>query len=422
MASIPHGSIARVARPIHGEDELDQLLDLIGQARIIMFGEATHGTHELYDLRASLTRKLIRERGFAAVAIDADWPDALRVDRYVRNQSDDESAEAALDAFDHFPAWRWRNEDVATFVDWLRYQNCCRRADTRAGFYGLDLYSSSASMRAVLSYLEDLDPGAAASAREYFASEEASGRVVIGDELVDQLVEMQWRRAARSGRAPSGDAWFHAMQSTQLVKHAGAYYGTLFGSATEAWNLRSRHLADTLEMLANQLGTADDPAKLVVWAPNRQIGDLRGTSLGETGRISLGQLVRERHPDETALVGFTTHTGTLRCADAWDEPAIIERLSPSPAGSWEAMFHEIGIPRFMLTASAIKRTLGEHVSRPHRSVGIVYRSDVEDCYDARIADHYDVIVHVDTTRAVEPLAAADADAATHVMHEAAPGM
>ncbi|MBA3395049.1 MAG: erythromycin esterase family protein [Deltaproteobacteria bacterium] len=427
-------ALARVARQIHGDDELDQLLDLIGEARVVLLGEATHGSHEFYELRAALTRKLIGQRGFAAVAIEGDWPDALRVDRYIRSLGDDDTADEALGAFQRFPTWMWRNTDVAALVEWLRHHNGSRGADGRVGFYGLDLYSLHASIRAVLSYLGDNDADAAGRARSRYACFDHADQdpqqygmkahlemsSSCEREVIEQLVEMQRRHAARSGRAPSGDSWFHAMQNAHVVKDAEAYYRTMFGGRNASWNLRDTHMADTLDMLAEHLGTKGDPAKLVVWAHNSHVGDARATELGDSGQLSLGQLMRQRHPDEVALVGFTTHTGTVECAYDWDEPGAVEDVRPSLPGSWEELFHEIGIPRFMITSSALRRVVGDEVTRLHRAIGVVYRPKTErrsHYYDARLADQYDLIVHVDETSAVEPLEPDDKPVTAREAHE-----
>lgn len=362
--------LERVVRPIHGEDELDQLLDLIAEARIVLLGSASYGTHEHYDLRSSLTRKLIGDRGFTAVVVEGDWPDALRVDRYLRNQSDDEDARAALMGFDHFPAWAYRNEDVVRFVDWMHTQNSIRRAPERVGFYGLDLFSMNASMRAMKTHLD-----------------------VSDDELIAELCDMQWRHAARSGRAPSGGAWLKAIQRASGVQ-ASAYYRTLIAGG-ESSNLRATHMADTVDMLARELGTDGESAKLVIWAHNTHVGDARATALGRT---SLGQVMRERHGEECALVGFTTYEGTVQIASEWDEPANEERLPPSHPRSWEALFHELGVPRFMVTASALRRVHGEDATKPHRAIGAVMRADPY-C-ETRLTEHYDLIVHVDSTHTV----------------------
>ena len=431
MVSVPVGevpeSIARIARPIHGDDELDQLVDLIGHARIVLLGECTHGTHEFYEMRSALTRRLIAQKNFAAVAIEGDWPDALRADRYVRRLGDDDSADAALASFQRFPTWMWRNEEVAELLDWMRTYNRHFDAAERAGFYGLDLYSLHASIRAVLSFLEHTDPELAAKARERYACFDHAGgdpqrygmhafhRLAADceDEVIEQLVEMQRRHAARSGRTPNGEGWFQAIQNAHVVKDAEAYYRTMFGGRSASWNLRDTHMADTLDMLAQHLG-GKSPAKLVVWAHNSHVGDARATEMGRDGQLTLGQLMRQRHPDEVALLGFTTHTGSVECAYDWDEPGHRERVRPSLPGSWEELFHESGVGNFMLTSAALKRAVGDRAERLHRAIGVVYRPETErrsHYYQARLADQYDVIVHLDETRAVQTLDRDDLPAA-----------
>ena len=422
MVSLPVGevpeAVARIARPLYGEDDLDRMLDLIGKSRYVLIGEATHGSHEFYDLRASLTRKLIADRGFCAVAVEGDWPDALRVDRYVRCGGDDDSAIDALGGFLRFPTWMWRNGDVASFVEWLRGHNSRLAAEHRAGFYGIDLYSLHASMAAVLSYLEEVDPEAAADARQRYACFDHApdpqqygmhahfGTKQCEEEVIAQLVEMQRRRSARSGRTPAGDAWFHAMQNAHVVKDAEAYYRTMFAGRNASWNLRDTHMADTIDMLAQHLGREGAPAKLVVWAHNSHVGDARATEMGDSGQLTLGQLLRMRHPDDTCLIGFTTDHGTVECAYDWDEPGKRERVRPGLPGSWEELFHGTGLPRFMLTSTAIKRAIGEQAERLHRAIGVVYRPETErrsHYYHARLADQYDIVIHIDETHAVHPL-------------------
>jgi len=411
-------TIAQIARPIRGEQDLEQLLDLVGAARIVMIGEASHGSHEFYDLRASLTRKLIANHGFGAVVIEGDWPDALRVDRYVRRQGDDDGAHDALAAFERFPSWMWRNTDVAAFIDWLRGWNGPRAPEQRAGFYGLDLYSLHASIRAVLSFLDEADSAAAGIARERYACFDHAGgdplhygaQAKFGladrceDEVVAQLVEMQRRHAARSGRMPSGDGWFHAMQSAQVIKDAEAYYRAMFGGRSSSWNLRDTHMSDTLDLLAEHLGAKGRPAKLIVWAHNSHVGDARATAMGAGGELTLGQVMRQRHPREVMLIGMTTHTGAVRCAHEWDGQSMPDLVQPSLAGSWEAAFHEVGLPRFYVTAAALARASGGPAERLHRAIGLVYRPDTERSshyYQARLAEQYDLVIHVDTTHAVK---------------------
>jgi erythromycin esterase-like protein len=409
-------AIRSIARPIYGEAELDVLVEIIGDARLVVLGAASQGSHELHDLRASITRRLIARHGFAAVAIEADWADALRVDRYIRQFGDDESSADALGGFERFPRWMWRNTDIVRFVDWLYSANATRRRDDRAGFYGLDLYSLHASIHALVAFLDHDDPIAARIARERYACfDHAGGDPEVfamlaertgrdcEDELVAQLVEMQLRRAARSGRTPSGPAWFHAMQDAHVIRDAESYYRGMFAPRELAWNLRDTHFANAIDLLAQQLGS---PARIVVWAHDAHAGDARATELGRGGRLTLGQLLRQRHDGEVALVGFTTHEGTVACARTWGASLVRERVRPALPGSWEELFHAAEIPRFMVTAEALRRTIGDAVTRLHRAIGVVYRPATERAshyYASRIAEQYDVIVHVDRTRAVEPL-------------------
>jgi erythromycin esterase-like protein len=395
-------------RPIHGEDELDQLGELVGRSRIVLLGESTHGTREFYELRAALTRRLIAQHGFSALAIDADWPDVLPVDRYLRGLGDDESASAALASFERFPEWRWRNTEIADLLEWLRGFNHHRRPEARVGCYGLDLYALHASTRAVLSYLAELDPEAAARARVRYAW---GGRAEVelgeppearAEELVEELVEMQRRRSARSGRAPSGESWFRAIQGARVAHRAEAYYRALIAGAPPTWPLREGGMVDTLELLSAQLAVARVPPRIVVWAHNEHVGDARDPGRGAT----LGALLRERHPREVASIGFTTSRGTVACAHEWDGAPAVEELPAVAAGSWEQVFHGVGVPRFMATASALRRVVGERAERMHRALGAVYRPEIERwIHDApaRLAERYDVIVHVDATSALEPL-------------------
>ena len=399
-------AIASIARPLRSEADIADLAHLLSGARFVLLGEATHGTHEFYDLRASLTRRLVGQHGFAAVCVEGDWPDARRVDRYIRRQGDDATAIAALAGFDKFPHWMWRNHDVVALVDWLRSVNAVRPPDNHVGFYVLDLYSLHASVRAVVSFLDDVDPEAAARARKRYACFDGADPVRDAlaldceDEVVAQLVEMQMRRAARSGRSPAGDAWFHAIQEAHVVRDAEAYYRAMFADHTASWNLRDTHMADTVELVADNVGP-----RLVVWAHNSHVGDARATEVGEDGRVTLGQILRERHPTVTALVGFTTHEGIVAAATEWDGPVVRERVRPSLPGSWEELFHGTDLPRFVVAAQALERVTGD-AARLHRAIGVVYRPDSErriHYLKTRLARQFDYIVHVDRTRAVDAL-------------------
>ena len=320
-----------------------RLSDLVGDARFVLIGEASHGTHEFYAARARMTRRLIEEKGFGAVAVEADWPDAYRVNRYVRARSDDVTAEEALGGFERFPAWMWRNAVVLDFVGWLREHNDDLGGDERAkaGFYGLDLYSLYRSIHEVISYLDRVDPAAAARARERYACfDHASGgdgqaygfAAAFGagesceEEMLEQLVDLQ-RHAleyARRDGLIAADEFFYAEQNAKVVQASAEYYRTMFSGRVSSWNLRDQHMAGTLDALAGHLSRQRGrPAKIVVWAHNSHVGDARATELGSQGELDIGQLVRERHPGSCRLLGFTTYTGTVTAASDWGGPANV---------------------------------------------------------------------------------------------------
>ena len=393
--------LRRRARP------LDDLLALVGDARFVLLGEASHGTHEFYALRAELTRRLVAERGFRGVAVEADWPSAARVHRYVQHVGDDRDAEQALGDFVRFPRWMWRNRVVVELVEWLREHG------RGAGFYGLDLYSLRESMRAVVEYLEQIDPEAARRARNRYAcfdhfDEQAYGLAAAAgekesceDAVVDQLVELRERAAelaARDGRLPR-DAHFAAEQNARLAADAERYYRAMFRGRTSSWNLRDTHMADTLDALGEHL----EGAGVVVWAHNSHVGDARATSMGvQHGELNLGQLARERHGGEVCIVGFTTHAGTVTAARDWDEPAEKRTVRPALAGSVERLLHEAGIAEgaFDLRGGL----LGDELLQ--RMIGVIYRPETERSshyVHARAAGQYDILVHLDGTTALDPL-------------------
>lgn len=418
--------IRDAAHPLTGgPSDFDPILAAIGGAHIVLIGEASHGTHEFYRIRGELTKRLIRERGFTAVAAEADWPDAYRVNRYVRGRSGDGDADEALSGFRRFPQWMWRNADVLDFVGWLRAHNDGVRDPRRmVGFYGLDLYSLHASMDAVLAYLDTVDPDAARRARERYACFDLFGgdpqeygyAAVLGlapsceSDVVSQLVELQRAAAAyaeRDGRLDP-DAQFAAEQNARLVVNAEHYYREMFRSRVGSWNLRDSHMAATLEAVEGHLGARQGrPAKLVVWAHNSHLGDARATELGHGGEHNVGQLVRMRCGADAALIGFTTNAGTVTAAHDWGEPASRMRVRPALDDSYEALFHE-SLPHNFALVPRARPELAEALTAPRleRAMGVIYRPDTERLshyFHASLARQFDVVLHYDVTRAVEPL-------------------
>lgn len=402
--------------------DYDALLQMIGPARFALLGEASHGTQEFYRERAAITRRLITEKGFTAVAVEADWPDAWRVNRYVHGLPGDTDATAALSGFKRFPAWMWRNTEVRDFVEWLRDYNAGRSPESRVGFYGLDLYSLFTSMQEVLNYLDRVDPGAASRARSRYAcfdhaaeDSQAYGYAAsfgLGpsceDEVVQQLREMT-RRAGEIPPAPgmARDEAFYAQQNARLVRNAEEYYRTMFHARVSSWNLRDSHMVETLQALDRHLGAGGAAPRLAVWAHNSHLGDAGATEMSERGEWNVGQLVRDRYASDAVLVGFSTHHGWVTAASNWDEPPQRKRVRDGLPGSWEAVFHQTGAKRFLLALrdNPALRAMTT-AQRLQRAIGVIYRPETErqsHYFHTHLAGQFDAVIHIDETNALEPL-------------------
>jgi erythromycin esterase-like protein len=405
-------------------DDFDSLVDLVGDARFVLIGEASHGTHEFYRIRAQISKVLIAERGFNAVAVEADWPDAYRVNRFVRGAGNDLDSVDSLGGFQRFPQWMWRNADVLDFVGWLREHNDQQIAeDRKCGFYGLDLYSLHASIEAVLAYLSKVDPEAAKRARHHYSCFEHFGkdptayayRTGFGltpnceQSVIKQLVELR-RKAMdylqRDGQI-AADAYFCAEQNALVVRNAEEYYRNMFRREVSSWNLRDIHMMESLLGLTNHLSRDKAPAKVIVWAHNSHLGDARATQMGERGELNLGQLVREHFGKEAVSIGFTTYDGTVTAASDWDGPAERKNVLPAHPESYEALFHDVDSPNFFLNLSKDAGLIGAlRNKRLERAIGVIYRPETElmsHYFHARLPDQFDAILHYDRTRAVEPL-------------------
>jgi erythromycin esterase-like protein len=390
----------------------------------VLLGEASHGTHEFYRDRMDITKRLIRDRGFTAVATEADWPDAYRVDRYVRGKSQDASAVEALSGFRRFPGWMWRNDDVVALVDWLKAHNDALPKDApRVGFYGLDLYSLRSSMEAVLQYLDRVDPEAANRVRgryacfDHFGGDDQVYGFLTGagatescqQAVVDVLVEMQ-RRAAESAASDareSDDDLFDAVQNARVAVDAEEYYRIMYRGDASTWNLRDTHMVGALESVVAHLGRQQREPKVAVWAHNSHLGDASATEMGGRGELNVGQLVRARHATDAVLVGFSTHHGRVTAASKWGGVAERKHVRPALRESFEAAFHESRIERFLLTWRQ-GDSLIDDLRQPEleRAIGVIYRPETErqsHYFWARLGDQFDAIVHTDETRAVKPL-------------------
>jgi erythromycin esterase-like protein/predicted phosphoribosyltransferase len=425
----PSALVAAVAVDAPGGIPARDVLDeFIGAARVVLIGESSHGTHEFYEARAAMTRWLIEHRGFNAVAAEADWPDAYRVNRYVRGLGSDGSPGEALRGFRRFPAWMWRNTVVEEFVGWLRWHNgrCAADGRRQTGFYGLDLYSLHRSMQEVIGYLDGVDPAAAARARARYACFDHSNgddgqaygyAAAFGagpsceDEAVAQLVEMQRDAAAylRADGSLAEDELFYAQQNAATVRDAEAYYRSMFAGRVTSWNMRDRHMAQTLEALLAHLDrhAGAESARVVVWAHNSHVGDARATEVAGDGQLTIGQLARDRYGDDCRLIGFCTYQGTVTAASDWGGIAERKVVRPALAGSVEDLLHETGRGEFLVDMhSGPPASDALDVVRLGRAIGVIYLPQTErqsHYFHVRPSDQFDAMIHLDSTRALEPL-------------------
>lgn len=408
----PVAALRRAAVPAPaGVPPGDVLDELVGDARFVLVGESSHGTHEFYAARAAITRRLLTEHGFDAVAVEADWPDAYRVDRFVRGAGADRTPDEALRGFERFPAWMWRNTVVRDFVGWLRRHNDGHRP---AGFYGLDLYSMHRSMRRVIDYLDRVDPAAAERARRRYACLDRAGEddgqaygygAAFGAvescqaEVLRQLADLQ-----RNAAAHDGDAGFDAVRNAWTVRAAESYYRAMFGDRVSSWNLRDEHMADTLDALAEYLGHDGAPARIVVWAHNSHVGDARATEMAADGELSLGQLVRERHGKDCRSIGFGTCHGTVTAASRWGGDSERKTVRTALPSSYEELLHDTGHESFLIRTDSAADALRQ--PRLERAIGVVYQPETErhsHYFHSRLADRFDAFIHVDRTTALTPL-------------------
>jgi erythromycin esterase-like protein len=403
----------------------EALFEIVGDAPIVLFGESTHGTHEFYRARAELTKRLIADFGFSAVCIEGDWPDAYRVNRYVRGASDDAEAIESLGGFSRFPTWMWRNAEVLDFIGWLREYNDRAPATGRqkAGFYGLDLYSMYASIDAVLTYLDRVDPQAAARARRHYEclhpfeshperyglAAETGAHPICRDDVVAELLDLQRKAASYArldGRA-AADQYFYAEQNARIVARAEEYYRAMLDESISTWNLRDSHMLDTLQRLIEHLTAFQGQTKAVVWAHNSHVGNADATSMASRNETNVGALARHVFGNRAVSIGFTTYTGTVTAASDWHAPEERKRIVPARGDSYEYLFHSLNVPRFLVPLRPHRPKLsGLPQKARERAIGVVYRPQTElysHYFTARLIDQFDAIYHFDVTRAVEPL-------------------
>lgn len=416
--------LERVAHPLHGRDDLDPLIDRVAGARVVMLGEATHGTAEFYDWRRRITQRLIDEHGFGFVAVEGDWPDAAMIDEWLRGdgRSAAEPAHELLGRLDRWPTWMWANEQVAALIDWIADRNAGRDLSGKVRFHGLDVYSLFKSISAVLRYLEGVDPKLAVEASERYACFESHRpdeveyarsalRMPPGceREAVEMLAELEGLQPA----AGDGVQLFDARQNAMVVRNADRYYRTMLRGDERSWNVRDSHMLDTLDQLLTSGASIDGvgPRRGIVWAHNTHIGDYRATDMAADGYVNLGGLARERWGETAvALVGFGTHSGSVIASPAWDGPVLSMEVPAARPGSYEDILHDCGPGGRGSDFTIVfdERSAAGALSMPagHRAIGVVYdpRHEGRSNYvPTSLSRRYDAFVFVDRTSALDPL-------------------
>jgi erythromycin esterase-like protein len=411
-----------LANPLAGPDDLDPLLDAIGDARFVLLGEASHGTAEFYTWRTEISKRLIAEKGFSFIAVEGDWPDCYRVNRFVKARPDSgRDAEEVLHAFDRWPTWMWANREVVELAGWLRDHNRTQPSERQVGFYGLDVYSLWDSMREVVSYLERVDPEGARAARRAYSCfdpyydaehEYARATALVPTSCEDEAVAMlkALRAKAPEYRSDGPEAYFDAEQNALVARNAELYYRTMIRGGPTSWNVRDHHMVETLDRLAAFHGGR---SKAIVWEHNTHIGDARFTNMARAGMVNVGQLVREEHgegPREregVVLVGFGTHRGTVIAAEEWGLPMQRMRVPEARPGSLEDVLHRAGGDMLLLFSGRDDGGLAS-LTEPieHRAIGVVYDPRAErwgNYVPTIVPRRYDAFLFIDETRGVDPL-------------------
>jgi erythromycin esterase-like protein len=411
--------IADAALPLTTPDDLDPLIDAIGDARYVLLGEASHGTSEFYTWRAELSRRLITEKQFSFIGVEGDWPDCYRVNRFVKGYPDSgESAAEVLHAFDRWPTWMWANRDVVALAEWLHDHNRHLPADQKVGFYGLDVYSLWESMAAVVNYLEGVDPNFARTARQAYTcfepfhedvQEYARATAMVPTSCEDEAVAVlrALRSRAQEYREDGNEAYFNAEQNALVARGAELYYRTMVRGGPTSWNVRDHHMVDTLDRLVQHHG---DRAKTIVWEHNTHVGDARFTDMARAGMINVGQLVRQSHEEEgVVLVGFATHHGTVIAGEEWGAPMHRMQVPDARVGSIEDLIHRATEGEDALLIFNGDQNGGiEGLDEPldNRAIGVVYDPRAErygNYVPTIVPRRYDALLFIDETRAVDPL-------------------
>ena len=394
---------------------IDRLLDEIGDAQYVMVGEASHGTHEYYTWRAEISKALIEKKGFSFVAVEGDWPDCYRVNRYVKNYP--ESGDKAFDvlhAFNRWPTWMWANWEVVAFVEWLRKFNDKKPSGKKVGFYGLDVYSLWESLDAIIDFLDHEDPRTkqvamhAVECFEPYSADEGQSYAkatlmvpsLCEDEVVDLLSSIR-KNMATYEKDP--EEAMNVEWNAQVIVNAERYYRAMVHAGPESWNIRDHHMTDTLDRLVRFYGKK---AKAIIWEHNTHIGDARATDMAEEGMVNVGQLVKEKHADRGVYaIGFGSYKGTVTAGKQWGDDIRTMAIPEALPGSWEYMLHQSQSgDRIIFMTDEMKRRLHRKIG--HRAIGVVYRPQYEylgNYVPSQIPERYDAFIYLDTTSALHPL-------------------
>ncbi|MDB4948095.1 MAG: erythromycin esterase [Gemmatimonadetes bacterium] len=408
-------AIGQAARPLASDADLDPLLERIAGARVVLLGEASHGTSEFYTWRHRISARLVAEHGFGFIAVEGDWPDCYRLNRWVKGWADAEGgARQVLHAFERWPTWMWANEEVAALGEWMRGWNSDQAPERRAGFYGLDVYSLFDSMSAVIGYLEDADPPAAARARRAYGcfdpyesdvQDYAMATMLVPTTCEDEAVRMLVELQGLTGELADGDpeAFFNAEQNALVARNAERYYRAMVRGGSASWNVRDTHMVETLERLLDHHGP---DAKAIVWEHNTHVGDARATDMARVGMVNVGQLARQRWGDEAVIVGFSSYEGSVIAGAEWGAPMRRVPVPPAREGSWEALLHAAGSGDKLIFTDDLDEVPGALEPRGHRAIGVVYNPENErygNYVPSVLPYRYDALLHIDRSRAVQPL-------------------
>jgi erythromycin esterase len=408
--------VREARHPLRNSDDLDPLMDRIGDARCVLLGEASHGTSEYYTWRHRISERLIQEKGFSFIAVEGDWPDCYRVNRYVKGYpGSGENARDVLHAFERWPTWMWANEEIVALTEWLRTHNKGRPEEEKAGFYGLDVYSLWDSIAAVTDYLQRIDPDAARQARRAYscfdpygedAQDYARATWLVPTSCEDETIAIlsALRRRAPEYREDGREAYFNAEQNALVARNAELYYRTMVRGGPTSWNVRDTHMVETLERLLNHHGPN---SKAIVWEHNTHIGDARATTMAGAGMVNVGQLARERWGrDNVVLVGFSSHQGSVIAGEEWGAPMQRMPVPPARQGSWEDLLHDVGAEDQLLVLQDLEQAPGIDEPRGHRAIGVVYNPEREsygNYVPTVLGFRYDALLHIDETYALRPL-------------------